>query len=132
MKVMIADDSEVVRERLAEMISEVPGVEISGQAKDVQEAIRLIGELKPDAVVLDIRMPKGSGIDVIKYIRNGLQPKPSVIVLTNYPHPHYRKKCLEMGADYFFDKSSEFEKVIEVLQTLIKRNQIGGIECMDW
>jgi len=91
MKVMIADDSAAVRERLAEMISEVPGAEVSGQAKDGQEAIRLIEEIKPDAVVLDIRMPKVSGIDVLKYIRNGVQPKPLVIVLTNYPYPHYRK-----------------------------------------
>ena len=76
MKVLIAEDSEAVRERLAEMISEVPGVEISDQAKDGQEAIRLIEEMKPDAVALDIRMPKGRGIDVLKYIRNGVSPNP--------------------------------------------------------
>ena len=128
MKVMIADDSEAVRERLAEMISEVPGAEVSGQAKDGQEAIRLIEEIKPDAVILDIRMPKGSGIDVLKYIRNGVQPKPLVIVLTNYPYPHYRKKCLAMGADYFIDKSGDFEKVIDVLGALINSGQTGGIE----
>lgn len=128
MKVLIADDSEAVRERLSEMISDIPGAEISGQAKDGQEAIRLIEEIKPDAVVLDIRMPKGSGIDVLKYIRNGLQHKPLVIVLTNYPYPHYRKKCLAMGADYFIDKSADFEKVIDVLEALINSGQTGGIK----
>jgi len=128
MKVMIADDSEIVRERLAEMFSEVPGVKISVQAKDGQEAIRLIEEMKPDVVVLDIRMPKGSGIDVLEYIRNGLQPKPLVIVLTNYPYPRYRNKCLAMGAGYFLDKSSDFEKVIDVLEELINSGQTGGRE----
>ncbi len=128
MKVLIADDSEAVREGLSEMISEVPGVKISGQAKDGQEAIRLIEETMPDVVVLDIRMPKGSGIDVLKYIRNGLQPKPLVIVLTNYPYPRYRNKCLAMGADYFFDKSSDFEKAIDVLRELINSGQTGGKE----
>ena len=128
MKVLIADDSEVVRKRLAEMISEVPGVEISGQAKDGQETIRLIEEIKPDAVVLDVRMPKGSGIDVLKYIRNGVQPKPLVIVLTNYPYPHYRKKCLAMGADYFIEKSVEFEKVVDVLGASINSSQTGGLK----
>jgi len=128
MKVLIADDSEAVRERLAEMISEVPGAEVSGKAKDGQEAMRLIEEIKPDAVVLDIRMPKGNGIDVLKYIRNGVQPKPLVIVLTNYPYPNYRKKCLEMGADYFIDKSVDFEKIIDILKELINSGQTGGKE----
>jgi len=115
MKVLIADDSDAVRERLSEMISEVPGAEVSGQAKDAQETVRLIEETKPDVVVLDIRMPKGGGIDVLEYLRNGVQPKPLVIVLNNYPYPHYRKKCLAMGADYFFDKSVDFEKVVDIL-----------------
>ena len=128
MKVLIADDSEAVRERLAEMISEVPGAQVSGKAKDGQEAMRLIEEIKPDAVVLDIRMPKGNGIDVLKYIRNGVQPKPLVIVLTNYPYPNYRKKCLEMGADYFIDKSVDFEKIIDILKELINSGQTGGKE----
>jgi DNA-binding NarL/FixJ family response regulator len=77
MKVVIADNSEAVRERLSSMISEVPGVEISGQAKDGQEAIFLIEEIKPDVVVLDIRMPKGSSIDVLKYIRSSLHLQPN-------------------------------------------------------
>jgi DNA-binding NarL/FixJ family response regulator len=47
-------------------------------------------------------------------------------VITNYPYPQYQKKCLENGADYFLDKSSEFEKIVGILQTLIKSDQIGG------
>jgi len=90
--------------------------------------IAVIEEIKPDAVVLDIRMPKGSGIDVLKYIQNGVQPKPLVIVLTNYPYPHYRKKCLALGADYFIDKSVDFEKVIDVLEALVNSGQTEGKE----
>ena len=118
MKVLIVDDSEAIRERLVEMISEVPDVEISSQAKDGQEAIRLIEETEPAVVVLDIQMPEVSGIDVLKFIGNGLKPKPLVIVLTNYPYPLYREKCLAMGADYFLDKSVDFEKVIDILAGL--------------
>lgn len=126
MKVVIIDDSAAVRERLVIMISDLPGLEVSGQAEDVQEGIRLIRELKPDVVLLDIRMREGSGFNVLKYIRNGIQPKPLVVVITNYPYPQYQKKCLENGADYFLDKSSEFEKIVGILQTLIKSDQIGG------
>jgi len=125
-KVVIVDDSAAVRERLIIMISDLPGLEISGQAEDAQEGIRLIRELKPDVVLLDIRMPEGSGFDVLACIQNDVRPKPCVIVLTNYPYPQYQKKCLENGADYFFDKSSEFEKIVGILQTLIKSNQIRG------
>ena len=115
MKVFIADDSAEVRERIVDMISEAESIEIVGQAESVPDAIGAIRQLKPDVVILDIRMPGGCGIDVLKTIeKNG--GIPVVIMLTNYPYPQYRKKCFDAGADFFFDKSSEFEKVINVLQ----------------
>ncbi len=72
-------------------------------------------------VILDIRMSDGSGIDVLPEIKKGNQ-SPLVIVLTNYPYPQYRRKCIEAGADFFFDKSTEFDKVTEVLRHM-KQNQ---------
>lgn len=117
MKVFIADDSTVLRERLVEMLSELPGIEIVGYAQDVPEALTSIKKLNPDVVILDIRMPGGSGIDVLQEIKKDKQA-PLVIVLTNYPYPQYRKKCLGLGADYFFDKSTEFEKITEVVKQM--------------
>jgi len=118
MKVFIADDSKVMRERVIDMISELPEIEIIGQAEDGLQATNLIEKLTPDVVILDIRMPGGNGIDVLKHIKK-MKLNPVVIMLTNYPYPQYRKKCMKAGADYFFDKSTEFEKVTEVLQKLI-------------
>ena len=115
MKVFIADDSEVVCERLTTMLSELPGIEIIGQG----ESIESIRRLHPDVVILDIRMPGGSGIDVLEDIKK-INTALVVIVLTNYPYPQYRKKCMALGAEYFFDKATEFEKVTEVLETLIQ------------
>jgi len=117
MKVFIADDSTVLRDRLIEMLSELPGLEIIGHAQAVPEACASIKNLNPDVVILDIRMPGGSGIDVLQDIKKDKQ-SPLVIILTNYPYPQYRKKCLELGADYFFDKSTEFEKVTELFKRL--------------
>ena len=117
MKVFIADDSVQIRERLIEMLSELPEIEIIGVAGDAPEAIRDIWKLNPDMVILDIRMPGGSGIEVLKEIKE--KSHPVVVMLTNYPYPQYRKKCMDLGADYFFDKSTEFEKVTEVLKRLI-------------
>ena len=122
MKVFIADDSDVVRERLVVMLSGIEGIEIIGEAKDGPEAEEFIQELKPDAVILDIRMPFRSGLDVLRHIKDS-DPAPKVIILTNYPYPHYRRRCMEEGADFFFDKSGEFDKVIEVLKQLANGGQ---------
>ena len=115
MKVLIVDDSAIVRERLKTMLSEIVEPENISQAKDPFEAIRSFHKLNPEVVILDIRMPGGSGIDVLQEIKKETTP-PLVIVLTNYPYPQYRKKCMDAGADFFFDKSSEFDKVTEVLK----------------
>jgi DNA-binding NarL/FixJ family response regulator len=119
MKVFIADDSKIVCERLTEMLSEVPEVEIIGQAHKALEAMQSIEKMKPDAVILDIRMPGGNGIDVLREIKKE-KKAPVVIMLTNYPYPQYRKKCMDAGVDFFFDKSNEFEKVVGVLTNLIR------------
>lgn len=119
MKVFIADDSAPVRERLKNMLSELEGVEVIGQAQDAVEATKSILELKPDVAILDIRMPGGSGIDTLRNIKR-VTPAPRVIMLTNYPYPQYRKRCMDAGADFFFDKSSEFHKVIEVLKQMMQ------------
>lgn len=119
MKVFIADDSKIFRDRLKEMLSELTKVEIIGEAEGALETIKRIRKLNPDVVILDIRMPDGSGIDILKHIKKNNQA-PAVIILTNYPYPQYRKKCMELGADYFFKKSDEIEEVLEALKQLIQ------------
>lgn len=118
MRLFIADDSEILRVRLIEMLSEIEGIEIVGQAKDSLEAIESIQRLKPHVVILDIRMPGGNGINVLETVKKYKFP-PKVIVFTNYPYPQYRKRCMEVGADFFFDKSTEFENLTGVLEQLI-------------
>ena len=114
-KVFIADDSRIVQEHLVTILDELAEVEIVGQAKTVAEAISAIVKLQPDVVILDIRMPDGSGIDVLQTIKQG-EPAPAVIVLTNYPYPAYRQKCLQAGADFFLDKSTEFDQIPELIE----------------
>ena len=120
-KVFIVDDSVAVCERIKNMLSELPGIKVAGQAHTRREALDCIKELHPDVVILDIRMPGGSGIDVLKNIKND-QPSPRVIVFTNYPYPQYRKKCMDEGAELFLDKSREFKKLIEILRQWGKSN----------
>jgi DNA-binding NarL/FixJ family response regulator len=115
LRVLLVDESSIVRERLKAFLSEVPKVEIVGQAENEPDALDLIERLNPEVVVLDIQLCDRSGIDLLQKIKKEKRP-PLVAILTNLSDPQYRKKCLDVGADFFFDKSSEFEKVAEVIK----------------
>ena len=119
MKVFIVDDSRAFRKGLINLLSKLKEVEIVGQAQDSVKAMEAIRKLKPDAVILGIPIPGGNGIHLVKNIKED-KLAPIVMILTNYPYRQYRKKYMDAGADFFFDKSTEFEKVIEVLKNLIK------------
>lgn len=121
MKILIVDDSKVVRDRIAEMLSNIAGVEIAGEATNSIEAIQMVNKLKPDAVTLDIRIPGESGIEVLKKIKKA-HSSIVVLVLTNFPQEQYKNKCYQLGGDYFFSKSDEFEKVEEVINNLASEN----------
>jgi len=116
-RVFVADDSAPIRQRLITLLSEIGNVEIVGQAQDVAETITSVRESKPDVVILDIRMPGGNGIDVLENICKK-RPAPKVIMLTNYPFVQYRRKCLEAGASFFFDKSTEVYKIPQAVEQL--------------
>ena len=119
--VFIVDDSQVVRDLLTNVISRLSNVEVVGRAAEVSEAIEAIRRLKPAIVVLDISMPGGSGLEVLEAAKRE-QPAPIVMMLTNLAYEQYREKCRQLGADYFFDKSTEFQKAKDVL---IKLGAVG-------
>ena len=119
MRVLIVDDSKIVCDGLQQMLINIANVEIVGQDHNAEDAIASISESKPDAVILDIRLPGLSGIDVLKDIRDKKLPI-RVIMLTNYTYSQYRKKCEELGADYFFDKVTEIEEIPKVIEELTK------------
>ena len=118
MKVFLVDDSVVIRQRLKRMLADLKEVQVTGEAGDADQATQAIKDSKPDVVLLDIHLIGGSGIDVLEKVKRE-QPAPAVIILTNYPYPQYRQKCLDAGADFFFVKSTEFDKVVPALQELI-------------
>ena len=113
MKVLIADDSELVRNSLVKLLSSVDSIGDIVEARDVNEAIELVGKTSPDLMIIDIRMPGGSGFDVLEKVRSDRNDA-MIIILTNYPNEQFRKKSISMGAQYFFDKTREFDKIIDV------------------
>lgn len=126
MRVFIVDDSSVVLERLTDLLREVPGAELVGQAGDVPQAVSSIRRAKPDALILDLQMPNGSGLDVLRAIRSEF-PRLQVLICTNYPYPQYREECTLAGANFFLDKSSEFGKIPAILRELARKEiKISG------
>ncbi len=123
MRLFIVDDSSLICERIRAMVSDIKGFEIVGEAVEQFEAIQSINKTNPDVVILDIRLPKGNGIEVLRELKNK-DHAPVVIMLTNYPYPQYRTKCNAIGADYFFDKSTEFGRIKEVLRQLITSSRV--------
>jgi len=102
---------------LSQILAEIEGVEIMGLAYSVPEAFLHIEKGIPDVAILDICLPQGNGIDILKKIREG-HNSTKVIMYTHYPFPQYEKKCKQFGADYFFDKYTEFEKLLGVIKQL--------------
>jgi len=123
MKVFLVDDSVVIRQRLKRMLADVEQLQVIGEAGDAQAATTdAILEQKPDVILLDIHLLDGSGIDVLERLKKA-NPTVVVIILTDYPFPQYRQKCMEAGADYFFVKSTQFDQVIPALRQLMERSR---------
>jgi len=120
LRVMIADDSVVIRERLRALLEEVEPVEVVGEARDAPETIAALEHDGVDVVILDLFMPGGGGIRVLERVRNMENP-PVVIVHTNFPEPEYMKACRRLGAEHFLDKSDDPAALTTLLRTLSKQ-----------
>ena len=110
MQVFLVEDSAMVRERLESMLAQVPGTTIVGYAAEASAAIRDILATRPDLVVLDVQLAKGSGFDVLREL-HAKAPELDVLMLSNYSADPYRQIAERFGARAFFDKSREFECV---------------------
>jgi len=119
--VFVVEDSELIRERLVSMLAGLSGVQVVGHADNAADAIAGILAGKPDVVVLDVKLKASSGIEVLQTIKHRM-PATAVIMLTNYATKEYRRKCLEAGAEYFLDKTNEFEQLRPIIAQL-KRNE---------
>jgi two-component system response regulator DevR len=119
MKVFIVDDSELLRRSLKTMLNDLPGADIVGEAADVGRAVSRILEAQPDVVILDIRLPDGSGLEVLKTVRSRA-PATRFIVFTGCPADPYKPLLLNEGAAYFFEKSIEEEMLMGCLQSLLE------------
>jgi DNA-binding NarL/FixJ family response regulator len=115
---IIVDDSDILRERLKTLITPNKNIKIVGEASNSIDAMQLLSNLSIDILFLDIHMPGSNGFKVLTQIRNS-NKKIKIIIITNYPTMQYRTAAFEMGANYFVDKSEEFEKIPTILNEIV-------------
>lgn len=120
MRVAIADDSDLLRDRVRAALLRIENIEIVGEARNGVEALQLLADKDPDYLIMDIRMPELNGISVLIRSRE-LDTKCKICIMTNYPFKSYREKCFAEGAHYFIDKNLDFEKMIKIFSDLSTR-----------
>jgi len=120
MKILIVDDSKLLQMRILKLINGIDKDMEIIQAFNCMEASKLFSSNGPDAVVLDIQLPDGSGIDLLLKFKKE-NPAVNVIMFTNYPTLEFRKSCMDLGARDFIDKSdlTSLLKALELLKSHI-------------
>ena len=116
-RILIADDHEVVRIGLASLLDRQPGFTVVGEAKSGDEAVRLARRSRPDVVVMDIRMPNGSGIDACRTITSELSGTP-VIMLTSYAEADALFAAIDAGASGYVLKRVGSTELVDAVRTV--------------
>ena len=119
MKIFVVEDSPAVLERLLELVCAIEGAEVVGNAASFDKAVAGITSTRPDVAILDIKLAdnRGSGIDVLNRVRPDL-PEMKAIVMSNFATPQHMKASADAGAEYFLDKSADFERITTILEEM--------------
>lgn len=118
LSLLIVDDSDFIRQRLSELFEDTDFIGTVWEAKNSSEALELFSSYSPDIVVLDINIPGDNGIKILEKMKS-LRKDVIVMMLTNYPYDQYRKRCLELGADFFFKKSGDMDLIVEACSNIV-------------
>lgn len=115
-KVLLADDHAEFRAGLGEMLSIDGGIEVVGEAENGWEALALVGEVRPDVVVLDLAMPLVGGQEAARLILGEASPPPGVVVLTMHATPRLRRELLGSGVSAFLAKSASLAEIVAAVK----------------
>ena len=118
MKVLLADDSDLILDRLRDLLETHKQVKIIASLKNGAETLEAINVLKPDLAIIDIEMPGLTGLEVIREIRK-TDNSVKFIILSFYGSDYYRQLSILSGADYFFSKADDFDKVFQVVERML-------------
>lgn len=120
-KIITVEDSAAVVQRLQQMLAEIDEVGWMANATHIAEALALVEAVLPDMAILDISLvkdaPKANGMDLLKILRRD-KPQMTIVMLTNLAGDEYRKRCFDMGADYFLDKAHDFDLLPALIRSM--------------
>ncbi|HNR51214.1 MAG: Response regulator UvrY [Deltaproteobacteria bacterium ADurb.BinA179] len=117
-KVLIADDHPIVRTGLKQIIAEEPDIKIIGEASDGNEVLEFLRKEPCDLVLLDLAMPKRSGLEIISEIRQ-IRPNTAILVLSIYPEDQYAVRALRAGASGYLTKASAPNELIKAMRKVL-------------
>jgi DNA-binding NarL/FixJ family response regulator len=126
LRVLTVDDSPLIVKRVEQLILEIPGIELTGKAGTIAEALSLVEMTRPNVILMDINLSKDkprSGIDLL-HIVSRMYPRIKIIMLTNLTDSSYRNMCKSSGAYMFLDKSNDFEKIPQILMEIRGQGEI--------
>ena len=114
-KVLVADDHEIVRQGLKTIISEHSDLSIAGEAENGNQVLKILKKTKVDVVLLDFDMPEKNGLDTLIELK-ALYPKLPVMILSIFPEDHYGTRFLKAGASGYLQKSSATDQLIDAIR----------------
>ncbi|RLE26323.1 MAG: DNA-binding response regulator [Actinobacteria bacterium] len=130
MKVAITDDHRVVREGLRYMLSDAPGVDVVGEAESGEELLAIVDAEPVDVVLLDVRMPGMSGLDVLEALTE-TAPQVRVLMLSMHDQPAYVRRAIELGAAGYVLKSAGRDELLTALQVAAEGGTYLPAELME-
>lgn len=118
MQLLIVDDSDLIRASLTRLMERIQGVGAIHTANTLAQAMQSVQRMAPALLILDLHLPDGNALQMIPTLKR-LAPSMLIAILTNDANEFNRDKCLSAGAHWFFDKSSEFQNLIDTIQTRV-------------
>ena len=115
LRILLVEDSELLAERLREVLGQIGGVEVVGTVVDERAAVDMARARDIHVLILDLQLKQGTGFGVLRSLGPN---RPAIIVFTNYALPEYRRRAEQLGVEYFLNKSLDFERLPEVIRTL--------------